>query len=284
MSSVIADVFRWGQNPSNGARGLELLDYCELTDATIKAADSFLVSDGKALALELRRERFLGGLDRLDSLYPLDPLDRLDPLDLQRFWDAAIAAIPREGDWFPRLEVHSDGRMLFRLRSAPELKRSLALVTRTGRDPRTTPAVKGPDLEAMTRVRTEAQKRGADEAVILTADGYVVESSQSALVWWRGSILCSPPPEFARVDSVTARSLLGLAVALGVELHSEAVTPAELDGVEVWALNALHGARIVTAWVDGPDTAELPGRLSLWRGRLDALRHPLPDTQPEAAP
>jgi branched-subunit amino acid aminotransferase/4-amino-4-deoxychorismate lyase len=256
MSSVIADVFRWGDG------GLTQLDYCDMTDSTIVAADSWLVTEGTSLALELHRQRFMG-------------LDRLDPRETEAFWDAAIRAIPREGDWFPRLEVHSGPWFLFRLRSAPELKRSLAVVTHHGPDPRTTPEVKGPDLEAMTRLRTAAQKLGADEAVILTPDGYVIESSQSAIVWWRGSILCSAPPEFARVDSVTARSLLGLAGALGVELHTEAVTPAELAGVEVWALNALHGARIVTTWVDGPELAELPGRLALWRDRLAALRHPI---------
>ena len=260
MSSVIADVFRWGE------QGLQLLDYCELTDATIVAADSWLVTEGTSLALDLHRQRFMTSIPR--GYYA-----RSDP---EAFWDAAIAAIPRESEWFPRLDVHEGPRFLFRLRSAPELKRSLALVTHRGDDPRTTPQVKGPDLEAMTRLRTQAQKRGVDEAVILTKDGYVIESSQSAIVWWRGSILCSPPPEFARVDSVTARSLLGLAGALGVELHTEAVTPAELAGVEVWALNALHGPRIATTWLDGPELAELPGRLALWRDRLAALRHPLP--------
>lgn len=260
MSSVVADVFRWGD------QGLHLLDYCELTDTTIVAADSWLIAEGTSLALELHRQRFMTSIPR--GYYA-----RSDP---EAFWDAAIAAIPREGQWFPRLEVHGGPRFLFRLRSAPELRRSLALVTHQGPDPRSTPQVKGPDLEAMTRLRTAAQKRGADEAVILTDDGYVIESSQSAIVWWRGSILCSPPPEFARVDSVTARSLLGLAGALGVELHTEAVTPAELAGVEVWALNALHGPRIVTTWVDGPELAELPGRLTLWRDKLTALRHPLP--------
>ena len=260
MSSVIADVFRWGDGR------LELLDYCELTDTTIVAADSWLVSEGTALALELHRQRFMTSIPR--GYYA-----RSDP---EAFWNAALAAIPREGEWFPRVEVHQGPRFLFRLRSAPELRKSLAVATHRGVDPRTTPQVKGPDLEAMTRLRTEAQKQGADEAVILTDDGYVIESSQSALVWWRGRILCSPPAEFARVDSVTARSLLGLAGALGVELHTEAVTPAELAGVEVWALNALHGPRIVTTWVDGPELAELPGRLTLWREKLAALRHPMP--------
>jgi branched-subunit amino acid aminotransferase/4-amino-4-deoxychorismate lyase len=253
MGSVVADVFRWGGG------SLQLLDYCELTETTLTAADSWLVTSGTSLALDLHRSRFLAAAPGGEE-----------------FWDAAIAAIPTEGDWFPRVEQHSDGRFIFRLRSAPEMRRSLTFITHQGADPRRAPAVKGPDLDAMRRLRSEAQTAGADEAVILTGDGYVVESSQSAIAWWRGSILCTPPAEFARCDSVTARSLLGLAQALGVDLLEEAVTPAELDGTEIWALNALHGPRIVTAWRDGPQSAELPGRLTLWRDRLARLRHPLP--------
>jgi hypothetical protein len=53
------------------------------------------------------------------------------------------------------------------------------------------------------------------------------------------------------------------------------VTPAEIADTELWSLNALHGIRIVTRWVDGPDLAQLPGRLAIWRARLDALRKPI---------
>ena len=255
---VTADIYRW----ADGA--LHLLDYCDMTDASIEIADSWLVSDGKTVGLELHRQRFLavGGLDTLDHR--------------TAFWDAALALIPREGGWFPRVELHSGPRMLFRLRSAPPRTQSLTVTTHRGPDPRTHPSVKGPDLDALRRVRATAQAAGADEAVILSVDGYVVEGAYSSLVWWRGAILCSPPDEFERVDSVTSRSLITLARALGVDTHTEAVTPAELDGCEVWALNALQGPRIVTKWIDGPEMAELPGRLALWRGRLNALAHELP--------
>lgn len=250
---VTADILRWTGS------GLELLDYCDATETTLVAADSWLTSDGRTLGLDLHRQRFLEAVPAAAE-----------------FWEAAIAAVPRAGDWFPRVEAHDNGRLLFRLRSAPERTRSVVLATHRGEDPRTQPEVKGPDLDAMRRLRATAQKEGADETIITTPEGYVVEGAYSAIAWWRGAILCTPPAEFARIDSVTARSLVTLATALGVDTHEEAVTPAELDGTEIWALNALQGARIVTRWIDGPETAELPGRLATWRTRLDRLARPLP--------
>jgi branched-subunit amino acid aminotransferase/4-amino-4-deoxychorismate lyase len=231
---------------------LELLEYCDTVASEVVAADSWLVTDGRALALGLHRDRFLQAVAGRVA-------------DAEEFWLAAVALVPAEGDWFPRVELQSRSGaplLVLRLRSAPRLTRSVVVATHDGPDPRTTPLVKGPDLEAMARLRTAVQPLGAEEAVILSPDGYVVEGAYSALVWWRGSILCTVPasPEFDRVASVTERSLLGLATALGVETYAEAVTPAELDGTEVWALSALHGPRIVTRWVDGPETAELPGR------------------------
>jgi len=248
----VQSIYRWT------AAGLEALEYCDMTDTAIAVADSWLVTAGTALALDAHRRRFLAVATGAGA-----------------FWDAAIAAIPPEGDWFPRVELHTNQRLLFRLRSAPELHRSVAIATWTGDDPWTQPLVKGPDLQRMLGIRTSAQAAGAGEAALLSPDGYLVDSATSALLWWRGEILCGPLAEFERIDSVTARSVLTLATALGVETHEEAVTPAELDGTELWALNALHGIRIVTGWLDGPQLAEQPGRLALWRRRLDALRRPL---------
>jgi len=257
MSSPVSPtsaIYRWHENE------LVLLEYCDMAGVTVEVADSWLVSEGRTLALGLHRERFLAGIGT--------------ELDATAFWDAVMALVPSTGEWFPRVELQSRAGaplLVFRLRSAPERSRSVVLATNPGPDPRTVPLIKGPDLDTMQRLRTAVQPLGATEAVILNNDGFVVEGAYSSLVWWRGSILCTPPAEFDRIDSVTAKSLLGLATALGVETFTEALTPAELDGVELWALSALHGPRIATSWIDGPSLAELPGRLATWRKRLDVL-------------
>lgn len=228
----------------------------EATPVTV--ADSWLVDGGKVLALNLHRQRFLDAVP--------DTLQQV----ANDFFTAAVAQLPRAGAWFPRVELRGAEFFLI-LRPAPECHRSAKVISFTGDDPRTTPMIKGPDIEAMGALQTGALAHGADEAVILSDDGYVIEGAYSAVLWWRGEILCGPPADFARIDSVTARSALTLARALGLDTHEEAVTPTELEGTEVWILNALHGIRIVSAWVDGPELAEKPGRLALWRTRLAAL-------------
>jgi len=272
----VTEIHRWHEGV------LQPLDYCDMSRTVVAAADSWLVSDGRSLALDLHRQRFLDAVDAFADANR----SATDPrAEAPLFWDAAIDLIPREGDWFPRVELQSRSNgtlFVLRLRSAPERSRSVVLATVDGPDPRSSPTIKGPDTDALLAARTSVQPRGAGEAVILSDSfagrgGYVVEGAYSALLWWRGDALCAPSPELERVDSVTARSVIALATALGIDVLYESVTPADLDGLEVWALSALQGIRIVTAWVDGPAVAEQPGRLATWRARLDRLRRPLPD-------
>jgi branched-subunit amino acid aminotransferase/4-amino-4-deoxychorismate lyase len=232
----------------------------------IVAADSWLVRDGAVLAIDLHRTRFLDAV--------------ANTADANAFWDAAVTAIPRKGEWFPRVELRlEDDGLVFELllREAPERTRSVVLATFDGIDPRQSPAIKGPNTDELLAARSAVRARGADEAVILSPEGSVIEGAYSALLWWRGDALCSPSPELARVDSVTARSVIALATALGLDVLYESVTPADLDGLEIWALSALHGIRLVTGWIDGPAPAELPGRLAVWRTRLDRLARQLPE-------
>lgn len=252
-------------------------------------ADSWLVDDGLVRALDVHRDRFAGSVAAAlgEAAPTADAADGADGrLDVDAFWSAAVARLPRTGAWFPRVELVSgagrDGRddgppeLRLLLRPAPARTRSVVLAT-APHDPRTRPTVKGPDLRALGRLREDVGPLGADEAVLLDPDGHVVDGAWSSIVWWRGDALCLPADDLPRLPGVTVRTLATLAAVLGVDVLHERTTPAELDGFEIWTTSALQGIRIVTDWVDGPTPAEQPGRLALWRSRLEALRRPLAD-------
>lgn len=236
----------------------------ELT-ATVLAADSWRVDDGLVLALDAHRDRFLAAVG--------------GRADARPFWRAAVAALPREGVWFPRVELlqRPDGSEELRLllRPAPPRGRELIVAAHRGPDPRTQPTVKGPDLDVLGAARAAVAARGAGEAVLLSPDGAIVEGAWSALVWWRGERMHVVDPTLPRIRSVTEHALLAVAAGLGVEAAPSRSTPAQLVGAELWVLSALHGPRLVREWVDGPALTERPGRLELWRARLEALRAPL---------
>jgi branched-subunit amino acid aminotransferase/4-amino-4-deoxychorismate lyase len=246
---------------------LRVRDDCEVVETELLGADSFLLRHGRVLALGLHRTRFVE--TAREQGYTGG--------DLEAFWDAAIASVPRDGAWFPRFELvraRDALRLRFRLRPSPALTESLVVATADG-DPRRVPHLKGPDIDRLSALRQRAQRVGAQEAVILDG-GRVSDGATSALLWWRNGTLFAPPFSLPRVDSVAARTVRGIAAAVGVPVEEEAVRPSELDGAVLWAVNALHGIRAVTAWVDGPALALDPARTDAWRARFAALARPLP--------
>jgi branched-subunit amino acid aminotransferase/4-amino-4-deoxychorismate lyase len=237
----------------------------------LAVADSWLVDDGRVRALELHRERFVAAVLRQTGWPAEEP---------GRFWDAVVASLPRSGQWFPRvdaIEADAEFRLALRLRPAPALGSTIVVSSFGGvDDPRTVPSVKGPDLERLLQLRAQQTENGVGEVVILSPGGSVVDGTTSAILWWRGDRLFAPSSSFARVDSVTAKSIRLLASATGVSVGEERSTPADLAGCEVWAVNALHGIRLVTDWHGGPELDTDPRRSQLWRRRLDALAVSLP--------
>lgn len=268
MSSV--SVYRWD------GHALVAIDGADHAQYVIDAADSLLVSDGNAFALGMHRTRFQ------DAVSCTAASKKFSPDEVDAFWAAAFAMIPASGNWFPRVELRSNAgeiHLAYRHRRAPNLTRAVSLRTHVGEDPRRVPTVKGPDIVSLGAIRSDTQQRGIDDVVFVTPDVHIIDGAANALVWWRGDTLCGPPqeedPAFARVPSVTAKALLGLAGSLGVHTREERATPAELDGNEVWALNALHGIRMVTEWASVPQLAEKPGRIGVWRERMHSLRAPI---------
>lgn len=251
-------------NPASVSRWIDgALVPVDGADQPLLVADSWLLDEGRVLALDAHRERFVGDVLRRTGL------------DAAAFWEAAIVALPRTGTHFPRIEATEAGLQL-RLRDAPPLGRSVRLWT-SPVDPRRVPETKGPDIPALAILRERATAAGADEPVLLDAERHVVDGATSAIVWWLGDTLVTPPVAgHERVASVTARTLSVLAGAMGISVTEYPATPEELDGTEVWAVNALHGIRLATEWIGGPALAAQPGRLDTWRRRLEVLRRPLP--------
>ncbi|WP_413319607.1 aminotransferase class IV [Agrococcus sp. 1P02AA] len=229
---------------------------------TTLAADSWLVVDGRVLALQRHQRRFADAVAGAGG----------DPRAALTAAEAAMRHVPTRGRWSPRLDLTPDGIFL-RIRPAPDASTRIDVVT-ASRDPRTLPHRKGPDLEALAALQAkEAARIGAPVEPIITVDGVVAEGTWSALLWWRGEVLCMPAAGVPSLPSVTAAVLLAMASERGIEVRRERATPAALADCEVWLANALRGIRAVSRWIDGPDLAP-PALAEPWQRRLDALRVP----------
>lgn len=234
-------------------------------------ADSFLLVDGRVRRLDLHRQRFLSSCQELLSRPTL-------AADAGAFWDEAMRSLPRHGEWFPRVEAVPDGdEVEFRLalRPAPERSVTVQAAVGTAPDPRVLPLRKGPDLNRLAAFRTRWARVPGAEVLLRTTDGTLLEATTANLLWWRDDVLCAPAPELPALPGVTAAVVLQRAGALGITVQQCRASIDELDGREVWLVNALHGIRPVTRWLNSPISAGPVVRAPSWQTWLAAQRRPL---------
>lgn len=209
------------------------------------AADSWLVEQGRVRGLSEHFSRFAEWVRELD-LHSAN--------QLEAFQDAVRGQLPLEGRWFPRIELHAEsgGRaaLYLRLREAPERLAAIKLWTYPEADPRHRPEFKGPDLSLGMQLRRNAQMHGADEAALLSREGFLVEGALSSLVWWREGALCVPSPSLRQLRSITRGQVEAIAKQSGISVREELARPADLVGLEVWALSSLQCIRPVVEWID----------------------------------
>lgn len=238
-------------------------------DGPLLVADSWLLREGRVRGYGRHRERFLRACAECGGP---------GPRRLVEFWHDVTAELPRTGEWFPRVElVAGSAELRLRLRHAPPLAAEVRLWAAGQPDPRTVPHRKGPDLAALARVRGRATGAGAQEAVLVTPAGVVLESATASVLWWEDDTLCLPPPGPSVLAGVTTGLVRERAVRSGIRVAHRERTVAELDGREVWLVNALHGIRPVTGWTAGPVGAGPAVRAPEWRQWLDSLLEPLPE-------
>jgi len=260
-------------SPRRGLTGPDAHGSVPTVGERLAVADSWLLRDGRIRGLARHRERFLRACG--DSGGP-------SLRHLVDFWRDMTAALPRTGEWFPRVELGAESRELrLLLRHAPPLGTGVRVWATGQSDPRTVPRRKGPDLDILARVRQRAAGAGADEAVLIAPTGVVLEGATSSVLWWEGDTLCFPSPQLPVLAGVTLSLIQERAQRTGIRIaHRERVL-ADLDGREVWLVNALHGIRPVTEWTAGEGSEEpllragRAERAAEWRQWLEDLMEPL---------
>src|SRR4051812_22393895 len=138
------------------------------------AADSWLVVDGRARAVERHWARFAASC----AEHGVAP-DAIAALREE-------ATVPAEGRWFPRVELHADGRLAVRLRPAPAHQPTVVGWVADVPDPRHAPRRKGPDLERLAALRRRAAAHRAGEAPLADADGRLLEGALTSPLWGGG--------------------------------------------------------------------------------------------------
>ncbi|MFJ9629341.1 aminotransferase class IV [Streptomyces sp. NPDC101175] len=239
------------------------------SEGRLLVADSWLLRDGRVRGLERHEERFLRSCSEAGG-------PRLH--HLLRFWHEMTEALPRTGEWFPRVELAA-GTMELRLlmRQAPPLGTGVRVWATGQSDPRVVPRRKGPDLDTLARVRGRAAQEGAEEAVLVTPSGVVLEAATASVLWWEDDTLCLPSPVLPVLPGVTLALIQERALHTGIRVAHRERTVTELDGREVWLVNALHGIRPVTAWMGGLLRAAPAERAPEWRTWLEGIMRPLPE-------
>lgn len=245
---------------------LALVTESQQAEVQLEVADSWLVEDGRARSLDAHFERFARWVREVSP--DCTP-------SLPAFFEAVKEIIPSTGRWFPRIEFHAEAEapyhLFLRLRKAPDQLADVVLWTFPDADPRQNPSVKGPDLSLGMQMRRNAKMHGADEAVILSKDGYVLEGALSSLVWWRGDTLCSSSDELPWLPSVTRAEIFSIAAQMGHQTRTERVKPADLVGLEIWALSSLQGIRVVSDWIDLGGPVGKPEHFDAFSKRLRML-------------
>lgn len=229
------------------------LERTESTDeVTLAVAESWLVEDGRVRSMQAHYERFVAGVATLDAA--ANPKN-VTHAQLIPFFEAVLAQIPEQGRWFPRVEFHAGlaNPLFFKLREAPDQLGDATIWTYPEPDPRHNPTVKGPDLSLGMQLRRKAQVHGADETILLSSEGLLIEGALSSVVWWRGDVLCAPGTATKWLPSITRDEVFAIANQLGLTTRVENTRPADLAGCEVWLLSSLQGVRRVSAWVSESD-------------------------------
>ena len=223
------------------------------------AADSWLVADGRARAVEAHWAR-VSATCAEHGVAPGELAALRGSLEL-----------PATGRWFPRIELHDTLELAANVRPAPAREPTVVAWIADVPDPRQAPRRKGPDLERLAALRERAATHQAGEAVLSDDDGRLLEGAFTSLLWWEDDTLWAVPDDAPILPGITRALLIELAHTRGTPVRRRRPAPDDLAGRETWLVSALHGIRAVTSWAEGGPAAGPAPRAAAWQRLLDDL-------------
>jgi branched-subunit amino acid aminotransferase/4-amino-4-deoxychorismate lyase len=153
----------------------------------LRAADSWLVVDGRIRAVERHWARFSAACGE----------HGVGPEALATFRARVERAVPAHGRWFPRIEIRADGELAVLVRPAPSREPTVVAWVADVPDPRRSPRRKGPDLDRLAALRERAAAHGAGEAVLAERTGSSSRARSRACCGGRGT-RCGRSPTMRR--------------------------------------------------------------------------------------
>lgn len=107
--------------------------------------------------------------------------------------------------------------------------------------------------------RMEATQAGADEAVLLNAQGRVAEASSENVFIVRDGVLKTPPVIDGALDGITRGVVIELAQTLGLECRETSLAPYDLYNADECFLTGTGAELIPVRAIDGRELAHCPG-------------------------
>jgi len=150
-----------------------------------------------------------------------------------------------------------------RIYSAEKRSAGLDLVTSSLRRPPADvldPRVKSLNYLNNAMAKLEARQRGADEALLLNASGFVAEASVANLFVHRRGELLTPPGSDGALEGINRMTVLELAGSLGLPAREQTLTRFDLFAADEVFLTGSGAGMVPVRSLDGrPIGAGVPG-------------------------
>lgn len=105
--------------------------------------------------------------------------------------------------------------------------------------------------------KREANLRGADDALVLNAQGLVAEASAANIFALTGNRLATPPPTDGALEGITRRTVLEIADELGLEAGERSLGRFDLFAADAVFLTGTRAGLVPVASLDGSPIEQL---------------------------